>query len=93
MKCWKCKQELPDPPGGKLSFRELCDNCQSWLHCCQNCVHHVLGKPNECEIPGTEFISDREKYNYCEEFKLKSHAPDSEGPKKINPKDRFDALF
>lgn len=24
--------------------------------------------PNECMIPGTEFVADREKVNYCEEF-------------------------
>jgi hypothetical protein len=27
--------------------------------------------PNECEVPGTDFIADRTKANLCEEFRLK----------------------
>lgn len=28
------------------------------------------GKPNDCLVPGTEFIADREAMNFCEEFAL-----------------------
>lgn len=70
MKCWKCNFETEDPPLGKLSFRSVCEQCSVWLHCCKNCKNYRPGLPNDCKIPGTELISDREAANFCEEFKL-----------------------
>lgn len=89
MKCWKCSTELPDPPNGKLSFRETCDRCQSWLHCCKNCQFYKPGRANDCLIPGTEYIADREAANYCEEFKLLGKGPENK-PKSSGG---FDSLF
>jgi hypothetical protein len=70
MKCWKCGTDLPDPPMGKLPFRALCDRCSAWLHCCKNCRNYHPGLPNDCAVPGTEYIADREAVNFCEEFQL-----------------------
>lgn len=70
MKCWKCNLDLEDPPLGKLSFRALCDHCSAWLHCCKNCKNYKPGLPNDCLVPGTEYIADREGSNFCEDFKL-----------------------
>jgi len=89
MKCWKCGATLDDPVNGKLSFRETCDRCHSWLHCCKNCQNYMPGKPNDCAIPGTEFIKDREAMNFCEEFKLLGSGP----VKTSDPKDVFKRLF
>jgi hypothetical protein len=109
VKCWKCGTELPDPPRGKLPFRALCDKCLSSLHCCRNCRHFKPGMPNDCLIPGTEYISDREATNFCEEFHLLGQAPlaspdpkevenklfgeNTTTPKKDKPKTKFDNLF
>lgn len=70
MKCWKCKTDLPDPEFGKILFRTECDHCGAALHCCCNCKYYHPGKPNDCEIPGTDYIPDRTKSNLCEEFRL-----------------------
>ncbi len=70
MQCWKCGTHLENPPHNKLPFRALCDHCQSWLHCCNNCQNYQVGLPNNCKIPGTEYIPDRETVNFCEEFSL-----------------------
>lgn len=75
MFCWKCGIELPDPPGGKLSFRATCDKCSFWLHCCKNCKNYKPGQPNDCAVPGTEYIADREAANFCEEFELLGSPP------------------
>lgn len=75
MRCWKCKTELETPPLNKLPFRAICDKCQSWLHCCKNCLHYRPGLPNDCAIPNTEWIADREKGNFCEEFSLLGEIP------------------
>jgi hypothetical protein len=77
MNCWKCKQTVEDPLPGKLPFRATCDHCHAWLHCCVNCQNYAPGLPNDCAVPGTETIADREGCNFCEEFALKteSHIP------------------
>ncbi len=70
MDCWKCGTNLEEPPFGKVPFRALCDQCNAWLHCCKNCRNYKPGLPNDCMIPGTEHIADREGRNFCEDFVL-----------------------
>lgn len=89
MKCWHCGADLPDPPGGKLSFRATCDKCHFWLHCCKNCKNYKPGQPNDCLVPGTEYIADREANNFCDEFEVLGQAP----AKKVDPKDVAKHLF
>ena len=72
MNCWKCHEELESPTGNKLSFRAECDKCHAWLHCCKNCKNYQPGLPNDCKIPDTDYIADREASNFCEEFELLS---------------------
>lgn len=107
MKCWKCGTDIADP-FGKLSFRAACEACNAELHCCYNCSYYTPGKPNECAIPGTDYVSDREKMNFCEDFKQLGKGPsektnpnnaakrlfgDDFSGEKENPKDRFNSLF
>lgn len=68
MKCWYCQSDLESSPKEKISFRSSCDKCGSWQHCCKNCKNYKPGLPNDCAIPGTDFVADREKNNFCEEF-------------------------
>lgn len=89
MKCWKCDALMDEPSNGKLSFRETCDKCHAWLHCCKNCQHYQPGKPNDCAIPGTELIKDRESMNFCEDYKLLGAGP----AKAVDPKDVLKRLF
>ncbi len=108
MRCWKCGAELSDPPRGKLSFRSTCDQCFAWLHCCRNCKHYKPGMPNDCMVPGTEYIADREAVNFCEDYHLLETSPSkSPDPKAIaqklfgeeelktdkDPKKKFKNLF
>lgn len=87
MKCWKCSADLPDPPGS-LSFRATCDKCMAWLHCCKNCKNYKPGQPNDCLIPGTEYIADREASNFCDEFVLLGQAP-QKGPSRSDVERRL----
>ena len=103
MHCWSCGNELTDV-GKKISFKATCEHCHAWLHVCKNCKHYSPGKPNDCAVPGTEFVADREKFNLCEEFSVLGLGP-SDTPKTTdiekrlfgneeNPKKRrFDELF
>ncbi|HSX03582.1 MAG TPA: hypothetical protein VLG76_02510 [Rhabdochlamydiaceae bacterium] len=90
MNCWSCGTELPDPTWGKLSFRATCDRCNAALHCCKNCKYYQPGSPNDCRVPGTDWVRDRSATNLCEEFGLMDKVSSS---KSNNSKQRFDDLF
>lgn len=64
--CWKCGASVEE----KVQFRSICEHCFAYLHCCKGCSNYCVGKPNDCLIPATDPISDREKNNYCEDFKI-----------------------
>lgn len=88
MNCWKCGKSLLDT---KITFRASCEACLSDLHCCKNCKFYKPGQPNDCMVPGTEYIADREKSNLCEEFSPLGKF--SSPPNKDVAKKRFDDLF
>ncbi|MES2272708.1 MAG: hypothetical protein V4487_00750 [Chlamydiota bacterium] len=101
MICWKCAKNISEVPV-KIGFRAVCPHCEADLHVCKNCRYYAIGKPNDCLVPGTEYIRDREAFNFCEEFKVKipEHPPSStnqahrlfglDGPEK---KKDFGSLF
>ncbi len=90
MNCWHCGAPLLDEAKSRLSFRAVCEKCNSALHCCINCKHYKPGLPNDCEIPGTDPIYDRAKNNFCEEFSILGKALPPKDPK---AKQRFHDLF
>ena len=101
--CWKCTRVAAEIPP-KIGFRSLCPHCSAALHSCVNCRHHALGKPNECVIPGTDYVRDREGVNFCEDFepKINPEAPRSDalrkakkllGQEELNDKKDFNSLF
>jgi hypothetical protein len=81
--CWNCSKLVSDV-GAKIGFRAACLHCSSDLHVCKNCRYYAIGKPNDCLVPGTDPIRDREKANFCEEFKPKLPDSPSPTPKKSN---------
>ena len=74
--CWKCHRKSEEV----IRFKSVCDGCGAYLHACQGCKFHQVGKPNECQILGTDQIRDREHFNYCEEFKALSDPQKEDGP-------------
>ncbi|MDR3624423.1 MAG: hypothetical protein P4L16_04700 [Chlamydiales bacterium] len=66
MYCWKCSSNVDFL--GKITFRSICEACGASLHTCKQCKHYAPGKPNDCNIPGTDSIVDREQANFCEDF-------------------------
>lgn len=104
MNCWNCKKPVDVPSSKHISFRLTCDHCSSWLHCCVNCKYFKPGLPNDCKVPGTEPIKDRQGVNFCEEFKLKENNISDKktldetskklfGEISINKKPTFEDLF
>ncbi len=86
--CHNCNKEQEDR---KISFRDVCDNCDYDLHVCLNCGFYDEHSYNECRESSAERLLDKEKANVCEYFKFKSA---SEQKKKNNSsKKTFDDLF
>ena len=77
--CFKCGHLTEEP--GKLSFRAACLKCGSDLHVCKTCRFYSPGKPNDCAVPGTDYVRDREASNLCEEFSPNPN-PAGESPAK-----------
>lgn len=77
MNCWKCRAPFAVYPDKKVPFKAICDKCTAWQHCCKNCKYYKPGMANDCLIPGTEYVADREAANFCEEYKWRDFSPES----------------
>lgn len=80
MKCWHCDKQLADYPRNSIPFRATCDFCVAYLHCCKNCRFYKPGQPNDCLVPGTDPIINREGSNHCEDFALAGDRPKENRP-------------
>jgi hypothetical protein len=40
------------------------------LHACRNCRHYDPAVNNKCREPNAEWVTDRERANFCEFFQL-----------------------
>lgn len=83
--CWKC---LASVEMKKVGFQSLCEACSSWLHCCKGCRHYRPGSPNDCMIPGTELVADREARNLCDEFEVNLKVGQEEHKKRLSDVER-----
>ncbi len=72
--CWNCQKPLDVE---KIYFRTICESCHAYQHACINCKHYFPGKPNDCNVPGTDPVTDRRTSNLCDSFEVK-------GPSKID---------
>lgn len=70
--CYFCKQ--PVPGEGRISRQDLCPHCRSDLHCCLNCTFFDESAANKCREPAAEWVSDREKNNFCEFFSFREES-------------------
>ena len=92
MKCRKCHKVIDEKPT-KIGFRDQCPHCFTDLHSCVNCKHHVPHLHNECFIPDTEIIRDREAMNFCEYFVAKQDSAPKAPESKNDLDERLKSLF
>lgn len=66
--CWRCKQPLTAVilP---MSRREECLACHADQHVCKMCVFFGDAGRGDCNEVRAEWISDRERANFCDYFK------------------------
>lgn len=92
MICWKCRKEtnIEKPVRG-----DECPHCHADLHVCKTCEFYESGAHNDCRETSAEFVSDKERSNFCDYFRasLKGPAGTSGNDKAAAARDAFNALF
>lgn len=91
MICWKCKKEIDVQSVFRTSE---CPLCHADLHTCKGCKFYSSGSHNDCKETSDEFVSDKEKSNFCDYFSVSSKIEiASSNDKAAAAKNAFNALF
>lgn len=53
------------------AVKEICPQCNAFLHCCRNCRFHSPPLHNQCQIPNSPWVGDRTGCNFCDEFEFR----------------------
>ncbi len=89
--CFKCNNEI-DFERIKMQRTDACPHCGQDMQCCRNCEYWDPGAHNQCREHITEYITDRERSNYCSHFTFKDGAHD-EADDASSAKAKLDNLF
>ena len=92
MICHHCKEEIKIERF--VSRTDECPICGEDVHCCLNCLNYDPAAHNRCREPQAEWVSDRERANFCDFFipnKLMPSGKTTAGPG--NSRSAFDGLF
>jgi hypothetical protein len=90
--CYACGQEVPFP--AKISRQEICPHCRADLHCCLNCQFYDQYAENKCHEPSADWVSDREKNNFCDFFGFRDSRAANEGiGKQKEARAKLESLF
>lgn len=94
--CWKCKNKIDVEFIGRT---DECPTCHTDLHSCKNCSFYLPGSHFDCKENIDEKVSDKEKANFCDFFRIlrdfdnRSDEIKLAEEKKSVAKASFDALF
>ena len=90
--CHDCGKEVKVQD--RLGRQEICPYCRSDLHCCLNCSLYDEYAQNKCREPAAEWVTDREKNNFCEYFIfMESKSGKGGGRERESALARLEALF
>jgi len=99
--CYNCGWEWKQPQ--VPAFREMCPRCDSFLHCCKNCILYDATAPQQCKSPTVELIAEKDKGNFCEEYRFRdtetARPPKPKKPLetkqevKMDPREKWRRLF
>jgi hypothetical protein len=90
MLCHHCRKEIKVE--GKIFKSDECPQCGSDIHCCLNCLNYDPAAHNRCREPQAEWVSDREKANFCDFF-MPNKSAAAASQDKPDARKSFDDLF
>ena len=76
--CFRCLKSMPLAlPVGR---RDVCPHCGADVRVCRNCQFYEPTAYNECREPVAERVKDKERANFCSEFRPREGLADSGKP-------------
>lgn len=72
MSCHNCGEPVSLVPGQNIRRQDTCSRCDADLHCCRNCRFFDPGKHNQCAETQAEWVSDKERANFCDYFEART---------------------
>ena len=91
MICHHCGNEVK--VGSFISRSDECANCASDVRCCLNCGNYDPYAHNKCREPQAEWVTDRERANFCDFFTPNRLNPVPRRDRAPDPRAAFDNLF
>jgi hypothetical protein len=90
--CHRCGKEVN--AADRVSRTATCSHCGSSLHSCLNCAFYDPHAHNKCREPQSEYVSDREKANFCDFFTFRESELDKKTKDKVaEAKKTWEELF
>ena len=89
-KCAFCQKEVPVL--GRVGRCDVCPSCDHDLHCCYQCQFYDAKAHRECREPQAEYVSDKEKANFCDYFVFDPQIQVKTADKEAQ-KAKFESLF
>ena len=87
--CYQCQNEIE--LSERVGRKDTCPFCGADLHCCRNCKFYDESAHNQCKEPNSDWVSDRERSNFCDYFSFADKA--KETPEADIARVRAEALF
>jgi hypothetical protein len=91
--CYSCHAEILPQIALNISRSTHCPKCDNALKCCRMCLFYNQSSYNECEEPIAEKITDKEKANFCDYFKISNPASLKEKFDKNSQLEKLKSLF
>ena len=92
--CYRCGKEWVSLTKKQPGVKETCPRCNAYLHCCLNCKWYMPGKPNDCYVPNTDKVANKEGPNFCDFFEFKEGSSNNNWEvQREKAKKDFDNLF
>ncbi len=88
--CVFCGKEVPLE--GRVHRRDTCPHCGADLHCCVQCEFYDEHAHNRCRETEAEWVSDREKANFCDYFSFRGGSK-SEKSRSDDARRKLEELF
>lgn len=84
---WVSEKKIP-------GVKEYCEQCSAYLHCCLNCRFYDPKVHNQCAIPTTDWVGDKEGANFCDEFVFRDAQSESQDQGEASSaREKLDTLF
>ena len=90
--CTKCHHELEVFQSMSDAPLKKCPACKRDVHCCKGCQHYDRSLNNECREPQADWVSEKERRNFCDFF-LVSERPVAKKTGKQDLNEKWGKLF